>query len=47
MLISGTYYHKRSKEGPYKDIIPVNGIVLPETTIYLDAVEVAVWKKNM
>jgi len=27
------------KKGPYKDIIPVNGIVLPETTIYLDAVE--------
>jgi HlyD family secretion protein len=27
------------KKGPYKDAIPVNGIVLPLTTIYLDAVE--------
>lgn len=26
-------------KGPYQDIIPVNGIVLPKTTIYLDAVE--------
>lgn len=27
------------KKGPFKEFIPVNGIVLPETTIYLDAVE--------
>jgi HlyD family secretion protein len=27
------------KKGPYKDAIPVNGVVLPLTTIYLDAVE--------
>lgn len=27
------------KKGPYKDIIPVNGIVLPITSIYLDATE--------
>ncbi len=27
------------KKGPFQDIIPVNGIVLPVTTIYLDAVE--------
>uniref|UniRef100_UPI001953BA10 hypothetical protein n=1 Tax=Escherichia coli TaxID=562 RepID=UPI001953BA10 len=27
------------KKGSYKDAIPVNGVVLPLTTIYLDAVE--------
>src|ERR1700759_813479 len=27
------------KKGPYKDNIPVNGIVLPLTSIYLDATE--------
>jgi HlyD family secretion protein len=27
------------KKGPYKDAIPVNGIVLPITSIYLDATE--------
>ncbi len=27
------------KKGPYKDAIPVNGVVLPITTIYLDATE--------
>lgn len=27
------------KEGPFKEFIPVNGIVLPITTIYLDAME--------
>jgi HlyD family secretion protein len=27
------------KKGPYKDLIPVNGIVLPITSIYLDATE--------
>src|SRR6201990_1500466 len=27
------------KKGPYKDNIPVNGIVLPLTSIYLDAQE--------
>ncbi len=27
------------KEGPFKEFIPVNGIVLPVTTIYLDAME--------
>jgi HlyD family secretion protein len=27
------------KKGPYKDNIPVNGVVLPLTTIYLDATE--------
>ena len=27
------------KKGPFKEIIPVNGIVLPITTIYLDAIE--------
>lgn len=27
------------KKGPFKEFIPVNGIVLPITTIYLDAVE--------
>lgn len=27
------------KKGPFKEFIPVNGIVLPLTTIYLDAVE--------
>ncbi len=27
------------KKGPYKDAIPVNGIVLPVTSIYLDATE--------
>jgi HlyD family secretion protein len=27
------------KKGPFREIIPVNGIVLPLTTIYLDAVE--------
>lgn len=27
------------KKGPYKDVIPVNGIVLPITSIYLDATE--------
>ncbi|HSK13681.1 MAG TPA: hypothetical protein VK907_10730, partial [Phnomibacter sp.] len=27
------------KEGPFKELIPVNGIVLPLTTIYLDAQE--------
>ena len=26
-------------KGPFQDIIPVNGVVLPITTIYLDAVE--------
>src|SRR4030095_12323704 len=28
------------KKGPFQETIPVNGIVLPLTTIYLDAVEV-------
>ena len=27
------------KKGPFKDQIPVNGIILPLTTIYLDAIE--------
>jgi HlyD family secretion protein len=27
------------KKGPFKDQIPVNGVVLPLTTIYLDAIE--------
>jgi len=27
------------KKGPYKDAIPVNGVVLPVTSIYLDATE--------
>lgn len=27
------------KEGPFKEFIPVNGVVLPITTIYLDAME--------
>ena len=27
------------KKGPFQEFIPVNGIVLPQTTIYLDAVE--------
>ncbi len=27
------------KEGPFRELIPVNGIVLPATTIYLDALE--------
>jgi len=27
------------KSGPFKEFIPVNGIVLPITTIYLDALE--------
>jgi HlyD family secretion protein len=27
------------KKGPFKEFIPVNGVVLPFTTIYLDAVE--------
>src|SRR5258706_2677636 len=27
------------KKGPFKETIPVNGIVLPVTTIYLDAIE--------
>ncbi len=27
------------KKGPFKEFIPVNGIVLPLTTIYLDAIE--------
>jgi HlyD family secretion protein len=27
------------KKGPFKEFIPVNGVVLPLTTIYLDAVE--------
>lgn len=27
------------KKGPFKDAIPVNGVVLPFTTIYLDAIE--------
>ncbi|MFT3678988.1 MAG: HlyD family efflux transporter periplasmic adaptor subunit [Ferruginibacter sp.] len=27
------------KEGPFKEFIPVNGVVLPVTTIYLDAME--------
>ena len=27
------------KKGPYKDNIPVNGVVLPLTSIYLDATE--------
>ncbi|MDQ6843958.1 MAG: HlyD family efflux transporter periplasmic adaptor subunit [Bacteroidota bacterium] len=27
------------KKGPFQEFIPVNGIVLPRTTIYLDAVE--------
>ena len=26
-------------KGPFQVFIPVNGIVLPETTIYLDAIE--------
>ena len=27
------------KKGPFQEFIPVNGVVLPVTTIYLDAVE--------
>ena len=27
------------KKGAFQDIIPVNGVVMPQTTIYLDAVE--------
>ena len=27
------------KKGPFKEFIPVNGIVMPLTTIYLDAIE--------
>ena len=27
------------KEGPFKEFIPVNGVVLPVTTIFLDAME--------
>ena len=27
------------KKGPFKDNIPVNGVVLPLTSIYLDATE--------
>jgi HlyD family secretion protein len=27
------------KEGPFRELIPVNGVVLPLTTIYLDALE--------
>ena len=27
------------KKGPFQEFIPVNGVVLPITTIYLDAVE--------
>ncbi|MBC7868473.1 MAG: efflux transporter periplasmic adaptor subunit, partial [Gloeobacteraceae cyanobacterium ES-bin-316] len=27
------------KKGPFQEFIPVNGIVLPQTTIYLDALE--------
>ncbi len=27
------------KKGPFQEFIPVNGIVLPITTIYLDAIE--------
>ena len=27
------------KKGPFKEFIPVNGVVLPVTTIYLDALE--------
>lgn len=27
------------KNGPFQEFIPVNGVVLPQTTIYLDAVE--------
>src|SRR4249920_3666760 len=27
------------KEGPFQEFIPVNGVVLPITTIYLDALE--------
>lgn len=27
------------KKGPFREFIPVNGVVLPQTTIYLDAVE--------
>lgn len=27
------------KQGPFQEFIPVNGVVLPQTTIYLDAVE--------
>lgn len=27
------------KKGPFQEFIPVNGVVLPQTTIYLDAVE--------
>ncbi len=27
------------KQGPFRELIPVNGIVLPQTTIYLDAQE--------
>ena len=27
------------KKGPFKEFIPVNGVVLPLTTIYLDAIE--------
>lgn len=27
------------KKGPFQETIPVNGVVLPQTTIYLDAVE--------
>jgi HlyD family secretion protein len=27
------------KKGPFQEFIPVNGVVLPVTTIYLDAIE--------
>ena len=27
------------KKGPFQEFIPVNGVVLPLTTIYLDAIE--------
>ena len=27
------------KTGPFQETIPVNGVVLPITTIYLDAIE--------
>ena len=27
------------KKGPFQETIPVNGVVLPITTIYLDAIE--------
>src|SRR5579863_1712343 len=35
----GQDHNSEVKKGPYKDQIPVNGVVLPLTSIYLDATE--------